>query len=226
MSVEAHETSPLTMATKAAELLRQHILTGVQQPGARLGVDELRRQFGIGASPLREALNLLAAEGLVQKIDQRGFRVARADRAELVDLIETRCLVEGSALRASINRGDQVWEERLIIAHHRLSREKRSLSESKFQTNPGWDELHSAFHQALIAACGAQGLLHICQRLHQHATRFRNLSNAIGWRQRNVNQEHDALMRAAIDRRADEAVRLLEDHYRRTEAILGQGIPN
>ena len=100
------------------------------------------------------------------------------------------------------------------------------MSDLKFETNPVWDELHSGFHQSLIAACGAQGLLQICQRLHQRATRFRNLSNAIGWRQRDVSQEHDALMRAAIDRRADEAVRLLEDHYRRTGAILEQGIPN
>lgn len=220
------DTSSLTMATKAADLLRQHILTGSQQPGARLGVDDLRRQLGIGASPLREALNLLVAEGLVQKIDQRGFRVARADRAELADLIETRCLVEGAALRASIGRGDQVWEERLIIAHHRLSREKRSMSDSKFETNPVWDELHAGFHQALIAACGAEGLLHICQRLHQRATRFRNLSNAIGWGQRDVGPEHDALLRAAIDRRADDAVGLLEEHYRRTGAILGKGISN
>ena len=226
MIAEAHEVSSTTMATKAADLLRHHILIGTQQPGARLGIDELKRQLGIGASPLREALNLLVAEGFVQKIDQRGFRVARADRAELADLIATRCLVEGAALRASIARGDQAWEERLIIAHHRLSREKRSMSEAKFESNPAWDELHSEFHKALIAACGAKGLLQICQGLHQRATRFRNLSNARGWRQRDVNREHDALMRAAIDRRADEAVALLEEHYRRTGAIIEQGIPD
>ena len=222
--VSKDEFAAKTMATQAADLLRGRILSGAQEPGSRLGIDELKHQFGVGASPLREALNLLVAEGLVQRIDQRGFRVASADRAELADLIETRCLIEGAALRASIARGDSAWEEGIVLAHHRLSRETRSLSEQRFEPNPAWDDLHQSFHLALIAACGAQGLLHICRGLHQRATRFRNLANAVGWGQRDVRQEHEALMKASIDRRADEAVRLLEDHYRRTGAVLGDGI--
>ncbi|MEY9538038.1 GntR family carbon starvation induced transcriptional regulator [Bradyrhizobium diazoefficiens] len=214
------DISARTMASHAADLLRELILSGTQQPGARLGIDELKRQFGIGASPLREALNLLVAEGFVQRIDQRGFRVASADRTELADLIETRCLIEGAAVRASIERGDESWEEGVILAHHRLAREARSLLEEKFEPNPTWDELHSDFHLSLLAACGAPRLLQICRGLHQQATRFRNLSNTVGWGQRDVRQEHAALMKAAIERRADEAVRLLQEHYRKTGAVL------
>lgn len=116
-----------TLATLAVDALRKSILDGALAPGSRLRMEELRVRFGMGASPLREALSQLAAEGLVQRLDQRGFRVATADASELQDLIESRCLIEGAALRASIVAGDEAWEERIIIAHRRLSRVPRSL---------------------------------------------------------------------------------------------------
>src|SRR5262245_57438916 len=114
--------SAKTLATHALHALRKNILDGVLAPGSRLRIDELRLRFGMGASPLREALSQLAAEGLVQRLDQRGFRVATADPAELSDLIASRCLIEAAALRASIAAGDEAWEERIVIAHRRLSR--------------------------------------------------------------------------------------------------------
>lgn len=213
-----------TLATRAADVLRASILGGADAPGTRLGIDELKRRLGMGASPLREALNLLVAEGLVQRIDQRGFRVARADRAELADLIKTRCLIEGAALRASIASGDLAWEERIVVALHRISRLPRSLSSAHYAPNPAWDEAHQAFHLALISACGAATLIDICKTLHQRATRFRNLSNTVGWRERDVASEHEALATAALERRPDEAVHLLEAHYQRTGTVLEGGI--
>ncbi|KRR15295.1 hypothetical protein CQ12_16025 [Bradyrhizobium jicamae] len=222
--MQLSESSTKSLATQAAEVLRAKILSGLEVPGARLGIDDLKQRLGVGASPLREALNLLVAEGLVQRIDQRGFRVARADRSELADLIKTRCMIEGAALRASIAQGDLAWEEGVVATLHRIGRIPRSLSSERFDPNPAWDEAHQVFHLALISACGATMLLDICKTLHQRATRFRNLSNSVGWGERDVASEHAALAEAAIQRRADDAVRLLEAHYRRTGLVLEQGI--
>ncbi len=105
------EAPAKTLATYAVSALRRGILDGALAPGSRLRIEDLRSRFGMGASPLREALSQLAAEGLVQRLDQRGFRVAPAAASELNDLIETRCLIEGAALRASIEAGDDAWEE-------------------------------------------------------------------------------------------------------------------
>ena len=88
----------LTLASVVAARLRADILSGDLPPGGKLRLETLRERYGIGASPLREALASLAAEGLVLRLDQRGFRVAGADEAALRDLIETRCLVETAAL--------------------------------------------------------------------------------------------------------------------------------
>ncbi len=210
-----------TLARQVAGLLRRDILEGDLPPGSRLRIEGLRERYGVGASPLREALSQLAAEGLVLRVDQRGFRVASAEPEALRDLIETRCLVETAALRAAIAHGDAAWEERVLVAHHRLARTSRSSEPERFAPNPDWEAHHRAFHLALLEGCGAQALLAFCAELHDRALRFRHLSNQIAWPQRDVAAEHRAICEATIARRADDAAALLEAHYRRTGEFLG-----
>lgn len=213
-----------TLASLVEARLRTDILQGTLRPGEKLRLETLRDRYGVGVSPLREALAALAAEGLVQRFDQRGFRVAGADKAALDDLVETRCLAEAAALRAAIARGDAAWEERVLVAHHRLTRTSRSLEADVYVPNPEWDALHRAFHLVLIEACGAPSLLAFCADLHDRATRFRNLSNSVAYPQREVASEHAALCEATLARRADVATALLEQHYRRTAGFLGSGL--
>src|SRR5690349_2984120 len=219
----AAEQTP-TLARRAMELLRQDILMGVLPPGSRLRIEGLRERYGVGASPLREALSQLAAEELVLRVDQRGFRVAPAEPETLPDLIETRCLIETAALRAAIARGDEAWEERVLVAHHRLARIPRSAEPDRFVPNPEWEAHHRAFHLALLEGCGAQALLAFCADLQDRALRFRHLSNQVAWPQRDVAAEHKAICEAVIARRADEASALLEAHYRRTGQFLGSAV--
>jgi GntR family transcriptional regulator, carbon starvation induced regulator len=210
-----------TLARQVAGRLRRDILEGALPPGSRLRIEGLRGRYGVGASPLREALSQLAAEGLVLRVDQRGFRVASAEPETLRDLIETRCLVETAALRAAIARGDAAWEERVLVAHHRLARTPRSAEPARFAPNPDWEAHHRAFHLALLEGCGARALLAFCAELHDRALRFRHLSNQVAWPQRDVAAEHRGICEATIARRADDAPALLEAHYRRTAEFLG-----
>jgi DNA-binding GntR family transcriptional regulator len=216
--------SSLTLARLVEARLRADILHGVHRPGAKLRLEALRERYGVGASPLREALAALAAEGLVQRLDQRGFRVAGADQAALADLVETRCLAETAALRAAIVRGDAAWEERVLVAHHRLARASRSLEADAFVPNPAWDALHRDFHLALLEPCGAPSLLAFCADLHDRSTRFRNLSNSLAYPQRDVAAEHAALCEVTLARRAEDAAALLEKHYRHTANVLGDAL--
>ncbi len=214
-----------TLARQVMEQLRRDILEGAHPPGSRLRIEGRRERYGAGASPIREALSQLAAEGLVLRVDQRGFRVAPADPAMLRDLIETRCLVETAALRASVARGDAAWEERVLVAHHRLARTPRSAEPDRFVSNPEWEAHHRAFHLSLLDGCGAQALLAFCADLQDRALRFRYLSNQVAWPQRDVAAEHRAICEAAIARRAEEACTLLDSHYRRTGQFLSDGGP-
>ena len=216
--------SPETLATAAFRRLRAEILDGRLIPGARLKVQELAASYGVGAAPLREALAQLAAEGLVRRIEQRGFRVAEADPVHLAGLIRTRCLVEPLALRDSVARGDAAWEDALAGAERRLVRLPRSLDSARYVRNPEWEAAHIAFHRALIAACDAPPLLGFCERLREEADRYRVLAGAIAYPTRDVGAEHAAIAAAALDRDAARAAELLAQHLATTGNFVQRGL--
>lgn len=215
-TTDATTGSPDTQATIVYHSLRTDILDGRLAPGMRLKVQELAASYGAGPTPLREALAQLAAEGLVRRIEQRGFRVADADPAGFAALIRTRCLVEPLALRESIARGDAAWEDAVAAAERRLARLPRSVGAARFVTNPDWEAAHRAFHHALIGACDATPLLDFCDRLREQADRYRKLANAVSYPKRDVAAEHAAIAEAALDRKADRAAELLAAHLQAT----------
>ncbi len=215
-----HDRGRGTLASSVYDRLRGDILTGILSPGEKLGTEALRALYGVGNSPLREALNRLSVDGLVTREDQRGFRVATASHAELEELVRTRCWLEEIGLRESIAQGDADWEEKLLIAYHRLMRVRRSLTDDRFELNPDWQRLHRVFHLALLDACGSRWMLRFCAQLFDQGERYCQLASIATFDAATGGDEHEAIMKAALARDADEAVRLTHSHYRATQEII------
>lgn len=213
-----------TLASSVYDMMRQDILKGDLPPGEKLRVEYLRDRYGVGASPIREALNRLSVDGVVMRVDQKGFRVATVSVAELDELIKTRCWLEETAIRESIASGDDAWEERLVLAFHRLSKAPRSAEQITYAINPDWEVLHRAFHLALIGACGSRWLISYCEQLNDLADRYRQLAVRVTYPRRNELDEHKAIMDAAVNRDSDRAVEVLMDHYRRTAEIIRDSV--
>jgi DNA-binding GntR family transcriptional regulator len=216
-----------TLATTLYDQLRADLLAGLHEPGSRLAIEALCERYATSQTPLREALNRLLADGLVQRREQRGFAVAEVSAEDLVEITRTRCWLEEIALRESIAARDAAWEEALVLAHHRLTRTPRSLRDDRFEDNPLWEPLHRAFHRALIAGCGSRWLLGFCDQLADQHHRYRRLSAPKAFaRKRGVKGEHQALFDAAVAGNADQAVALLHAHFERTaRVILGDAAP-
>jgi DNA-binding GntR family transcriptional regulator len=88
----------------ATELIREAILDGRLAPGERLKEEELARELGISRTPVREALLLLQAEGLVDAAPNRGATVRAHGPEDLDDLYQLRALLEGYAARRAASR--------------------------------------------------------------------------------------------------------------------------
>ena len=213
-----------TLASIAYQRLLDDIVGGRLQPGSKLRLQFLTERYAVGNSPLREALNRLSANGMVQREENRGFRVSPTSAEELLELIRTRCWLEEVALRESIRHGDAAWEEGVLVAYHRLSKRNR-LSDEEYVTFDGtWEDLHRAYHLSLLSACNSNILLDFCAQLHEQTLRYRNLSSMQAYRDRHELDEHRAIRDAVLDRDADEAVDLLRAHYRITgEIALARG---
>jgi GntR family transcriptional regulator, carbon starvation induced regulator len=208
-----------TLVDTAYRWLRPRILDGSFAAGDKLRVEHLREQSGIGATPLREALSRLSAERLVQATGQRGFRVAPMSLAELDDVTENRALLEARAVELSVTRGDVAWEAGLVAAQHLVERSARPSDKAKFAA---WDAANSAFHDALVAACGSPWLLTMRKELFDLHARYRALAAATTTRRggRDVDAEHVAIVEAALARRARRAAQLAEAHIRATATIV------
>jgi DNA-binding GntR family transcriptional regulator len=216
------DASGTTRASAVYDALRSDILHGGFKPDDKLKVDLVGARYGVGASPVREALNRLSAEGLVTRSDQRGFSVAALRWDDLATLTGTRCQVEAIALGDSIAARNPAWEDALALLVHRLSRTTRSLAVSHYVPNPEWEALHRQFHGQLLANCPSRWLRDFCATLSTEAYRYRQLAASRNFSSRNEHAEHLALFHAAIEGRTDDAVQLLTDHYRRTSKSVSE----
>jgi DNA-binding GntR family transcriptional regulator len=199
-----------TLAAGIATRLRTLIASGEIAPGEKLHIDDLRAKFGVSLSPVREALSRLAAEGFVVAMEgQRGYRVAPISEHNLIEVTRLRAEIEPFALRESIAHGDDRWEAEVVVSRHRLSKLERRASDD-------WEKAHRTFHRSLLSACRMPLLLNFCATLHDLNDRYRRLFLENNPLDRDIAQEHRDICDAALERRCDEACRLLRDHIERT----------
>lgn len=212
---------PKNLSEQAYDRIRRDIILGERLPGEKLLIEAVSERYEIGMVPIREALNRLSAEGLVVRESNRGFSVSLLSMDDLEELVSTRVQLETLALRTSIQRGDDAWEERLLLSYHRLARTHRMMppEAGRERISDEWEPRHRDFHLALLDACGSRWLLGFCSTMIDHAVRYRNVSmnaHASQLRRDGANGEHEALLHAALERDADLACTLLEQHYRAT----------
>ena len=218
-------TGSESMTSRIYTRMRADIISGILEPARKLKIAELCRFYDVGNSPIREALSLLTSDNLVERLDQRGFRVVEVSAEEFEELLKTRIWLEETALRNSIENGDTGWEEQVILAAYRLSRVPRFQEDGRFIANAEWETRHKHFHMTLLAACGSSILLKICNQLFDQNTRYRHLSAPSAYPTRDINAEHGAICDAVLARNADLVMELLAEHYGRTSKFLKDGFP-
>ncbi len=201
-----------TLVESSYNQLRSDIIAGKLVPGAKLRIEELREDYQIGASPLREALNRLAGEGFVTVEEQRGFKVAPISMNDLQDLSRMRIMLECEALRESIRNGDDEWEANLVAAHHRLQKAEQSYGKNLGE----WERRNEEFHEALIAACASPWLLRLHHLLYEQHKRYRFIAILAHEENRDVHLEHLKIMETTLSRDVDAACAATEFHIQRT----------
>ena len=202
-----------TMASSVYEQLRSDILKGRLTPGSKLRLQHLGKEYGVGNSPLREALNRLTSNGLVTREENKGFRVSPASAEELSELIRTRCWLEETAIRESIECGDSELEERFVIAFHCLSILEFKVDGANIDRTEEWEQAHSDYHLALLSACRSDILIDFCRQLHERTLRYRSLVEVVEYRNIHECGEHRKIQDAVLARDVEKAVEMLHAHY-------------
>jgi DNA-binding GntR family transcriptional regulator len=216
-------TTARSLTERVYGCLRADILAGRFPPGQRLRPSDLAAVNSVSLNVVREALNRLAGERLVQASPQQGFAVVQVSAPDLNDLTDVRVLVETAALRRSIEQGDLAWESALVAAHYRLANTPMTDDDAD-QLSDEWMHAHNAFHAATMCACGSPRLVEIAATLGESAAMYRYFSQRYDRGRRDVAGEHRAIFEATIARDADLACRLHAEHIQRTAQIATQAL--
>jgi DNA-binding GntR family transcriptional regulator len=149
--MELEQPSLVDLAT---ERLRAEILSGELAPGDRIVEDQIRRRYGISRAPLREALRLLAQQGLVEHLPRRGMRVATWSPTDIRQLFEIRHVLERHAVLSALPLRDAGGDP-LTAVRDRLA-EMRAAEERGDRLAK--DDAHRAFHAAVVGLAGNRQL--------------------------------------------------------------------
>ena len=220
---EADVAAPRSQASSAYDVIRAGILSGRHEPGKKLKIQDLANELLVSPGAIREALSRMVPEQLVISRDQRGFVVAPLSVADLEDLTELRCEIEGLALRRSVAGGDVAWEADILAAAHRLRalrvNARRSSSAETEDLIREWGRAHAAFHNALIKACGSRRLLALHAQLYEQSERYRVQSFFVE-STRDVDTEHQKIVGLALKRDAEGLVGAMSAHIRETTRLI------
>jgi DNA-binding GntR family transcriptional regulator len=156
------------LPTVIAQRIRDEITRGVLSPGVHLGQAELAAQFGASRVPIREALKLLTADGIVVHDPNRGFFIAGLSSNEARQLYRMRHLLEAELL-ASVQ-----WPNKRQLAQmeEHLERMERLLAQGG---NAEWVQAHRQFHQMIFDLSPHRVIVEEVQRLLRLTDRYRSL---------------------------------------------------
>lgn len=202
--------APSSVGDLAYRRLRADIVFARLAPGQRLKLEEMRALYGAGVSTLREILNRLAAEHLVEAEGLKGFRVSPVSAQDLREVAALRLLLEGHAMAQSFAAGDMDWEGRVVAAHHKLGQLERRMLKGELAQTEAWKRYDFEFHHALVSACGSQALLATHAGVYDRYLRYQMVAGL--FRGEAAVKEHAALLEAALRRDASEAGAILRRH--------------
>jgi DNA-binding GntR family transcriptional regulator len=207
MNPQTSSSDPISVVANEsiADSLRADILRGKLRSGQALRQDEIAAQFGISKIPVREALVLLKAEGLVNFYPNRGAFVSEISAAEADEIYVMRIALETAALARAIPH--------LTVAD--LKRAEEILRAIDREENIAkWGELNWEFHAALYAPAALPRLMETIRTLHTNIARYLVLYLAGMAYQKKSQKQHRAILEACRHGDTENAVSYLEDHLR------------
>jgi GntR family transcriptional regulator, vanillate catabolism transcriptional regulator len=207
--------------------IREMILHGELLPGQRVREVELASALGVSRTPVREALPMLAQEGILLQLDTRGFIVREFTSREIMDAIDVRGVLEGLAARTL---AEQAPPRRLVQSLHDCLREgdeifsKRHLVESD---EDRYGEMNKQFHSLIVQGAGSKVIADAIERNNRipfaaaHAIAFdrvdlQHMYDFLWY----AHRQHHAIVQAIESGEGDRLAALMFEHAYGTKASI------
>lgn len=189
-------------AIEIATILRDNIISGTLGADTALGQDQLATRFDVSRMPIREALRLLEAQGLVVFLPNKTAHVSSLSVPDLEEIFDMRIAAETLAIRFALPELTNSQIDQAANMQHQA--EKAPISE--------YGTLNAAFHQTLYAPSNRPRLLEHIQFLNLAADRYLRVTVTNPENRTKSDHEHNILLQACHDRNENAAVACLTQH--------------
>lgn len=199
---------------EVADRLRALILAGDLEPRSRVDEAGLCERFGISRTPLREAIKLLASEGLLELLPNRGARVASITDEELDDMLEVVAGLEATAAELACRHIAQAELAQIEENHATMIRAWQQRDhETYFRLNRG-------IHEALIRASRNRTLQGIYANLSGRIQKTRYSAHKTSAQWKKAVGEHERMIALLRRRDGKTLAALVRDHIRGKKAVI------
>lgn len=220
-ALEAGPAAPSGNLHDVYHRLREAILDGTLAGGEIINQVQLSRRFGVSRTPVREALRMLQAEGLVESQFQQRMRITAVSAEEVDAVYATWILVDALCVSLTVPR---ITADDLARIEAAL---KRVIASAGPQSAHTWEREHREFHDLLVMYAGPVLRANIdqCWDRSERTRQTRARAAALSWHM--SDDEHVAIVQAYADRSVERAVKGMSTHLARTAvSVIGHLDPS
>ena len=214
--------NPRNISQEVYEILKVRIFSKQFSPGERLRLAEIEKQMNVSRTPLKDALNRLAVEGLVEIKPSRGTFVSDPSPAEIADCFDVRRVLEGYAVELLAER----MTEQQLRQLRDMVRELRSFTEVE-----DWSEIYQEYvamdhqmHRLIMEFAGNKRLKEVWEQINMHVqmsrARYRRAERELNLAQ----EEHEELLKAFESRDVGTLQQTMSHHIERAKRSLLQDL--
>lgn len=210
------EDSAVPLAQQAANILRDMIVQDIIAPGQPIRERTLAQQLNISRTPLREALRLLAVDGLVELLPSRGAIVANPDAEDVRHMLEFLGGIEGLAGEWACARATDAEIDEIRALHYEM------LAAYARKDRLAYFKLNQRIHRAIVLASGNRLLIDTHARINARLYRIRYRSNLRNTKWPTAIAEHEEILKAIEARDAARLNHLMRRHLGSTWIKVSQ----
>jgi DNA-binding GntR family transcriptional regulator len=219
-----------SLSEQAYQVVKHDIITCVLEPGQQIAQQQLAKRYQLGKTPIREALQRLAQEGLVQPIPRFGYTVSYVTLCDVHEIFELRLVLEPAAARLAATRGTHEQLDSLAQVAD------LTYIDRDGQRVPDFSVHNARFHRAIAAASGNQRLFDSLSRVLDEMMRIFYLGLDLSESAEEMRHEHLDLVQTLTTRDPDRAEQLMLCQIARSKdrvlkalthrlGALGQAVP-
>ena len=191
---------------KAYRVLKRAIIRGDLTPNSKLILSEIAQSLGISNTPIREAVNKLASEGLVKIIPNKGIIVKEINIDDFQEILQVRAFLDGLIAKLSAEKITDKEIDGMMEIIHKM---EQYVKEDDRLT---YNDLDIKFHDFLLTIAGNNALKEIYNKLIIHGHRFRLRTLKIPDRMEKSLKEHLEIALKIKERNPNEATRVSQEH--------------